>query len=712
MKTYITILFCTISLALSSQSVGIGTDTPHSSAALDITSSDQGILIPRGDTAAIASPAVGLMIFQNADSRFYYHDGSKWLAMGMQSDKLEDSDGDTKILVEATPDDDEIKFFSAGTEVMTHDGQALQMKNNGQSVFIGEQAGSQDDFSENKNVFVGYRTGESNTTGTHNNAIGNQSLNQNTTGSNNTSIGQQALFKSNGSNNVAIGLNAAKENTTGSKNISIGNFANFSNQSGVDNVVIGDEAGRATTAVNTSGNVLMGSRAGNNTETSGNVAIGRDALHTNVYGANNVAVGDSALSLGTGATLLGFGSNNVAIGANAGKNTNAGRQNTFVGGNAAQSNSNGNFNSVMGYNAAGQLISGSHNTINGFSSGLKLSTGANNTMVGSEAGYNNTQGTDNVLIGRRAGYVNTEGEGNINIGTEAGLENRTGNNNIYIGKQAGRNVIGGDGNIYIGNEAGKDRSSNNLLIVENGSNSIPLIVGQMDSLKTTINGQLIINDPDSTGYALPDTDGGFGSLLRSDGNGSAYWFNALSTTASTAPPTGGNAGGIDDSSDDGENYLAAPCIDYEYFFDIQGIPGEATNIDHADEINGYGWDFSYAGASYNDCINMNVSIRKAVDKASPKLFLRAIGGATIPEINLYQTLDFGTNTKNIVKIKLTNAKVANLRHETYQRGTGKYSTYEVVKLSFETITMTYYVYDTGGQQVSTEEMTFNCQNPF
>ena len=67
-----------LSLTVQSQSVGIGTTTPHPSAALDITSTTGGLLIPRMNLSqrdAIASPAKGLIIFNTTDSSLYYFDG-------------------------------------------------------------------------------------------------------------------------------------------------------------------------------------------------------------------------------------------------------------------------------------------------------------------------------------------------------------------------------------------------------------------------------------------------------------------------------------------------------------------------------------------------------------------------------------------------------------------------------------------------------------
>jgi len=62
--------------------VGIGTTTPNTSAALDITSTTKGLLIPRMTETqrnAITSVATGLMIYQtDGTAGFYYYNGSSW----------------------------------------------------------------------------------------------------------------------------------------------------------------------------------------------------------------------------------------------------------------------------------------------------------------------------------------------------------------------------------------------------------------------------------------------------------------------------------------------------------------------------------------------------------------------------------------------------------------------------------------------------------
>ena len=66
MKRYFTLL-ATLMLALNTfGQVGINTETPDSSAALDITSTTGGFLMPRMTNAerqAISNPAEGLMVY-------------------------------------------------------------------------------------------------------------------------------------------------------------------------------------------------------------------------------------------------------------------------------------------------------------------------------------------------------------------------------------------------------------------------------------------------------------------------------------------------------------------------------------------------------------------------------------------------------------------------------------------------------------------------
>lgn len=82
MQKIIATLLLFSSLQANTQNVGIGTTTPAASAQLEISSSTKGFLIPRMTTSqrnAIASPAVGLQIFNLDDQCTDIYDGTNWI---------------------------------------------------------------------------------------------------------------------------------------------------------------------------------------------------------------------------------------------------------------------------------------------------------------------------------------------------------------------------------------------------------------------------------------------------------------------------------------------------------------------------------------------------------------------------------------------------------------------------------------------------------
>lgn len=114
-------LFCAFS-SLFAQSVSINTDgsTAHSSSILEIKSTNKGMLVPRMTTAqrdAIAAPATGLLVYNTDLNGFQFRNASAWV--NLSSEKiLVDADGDTKIQVEESADEDIIRFDLKGNERM------------------------------------------------------------------------------------------------------------------------------------------------------------------------------------------------------------------------------------------------------------------------------------------------------------------------------------------------------------------------------------------------------------------------------------------------------------------------------------------------------------------------------------------------------------------------------------------------------------------
>lgn len=89
MKKYIYLLTILGIHNLINAQVGIGTTNPNTSSALEINSTNKGLLVPRMTQAqknAITTPANGLMIYQtDGISGFYYYNGSIWLNIGASS---------------------------------------------------------------------------------------------------------------------------------------------------------------------------------------------------------------------------------------------------------------------------------------------------------------------------------------------------------------------------------------------------------------------------------------------------------------------------------------------------------------------------------------------------------------------------------------------------------------------------------------------------
>lgn len=401
MKKVIVILVLITQCAFSQ--VGINTITPDTSSALDIVSTQAGILIPRmtqSDRDLIASPATGLLIYQTDNaSGFYYYDSTTWVHIRSGVEQIND-------LTDGKSDNDG--------------------SNNGSSLFLGIDAGRFDDGTDNQNtgvgfnalrnntsalgnVAVGYEALRTNSLGQFNVALGHLSLNENTTGSSNVAIGRSALLNNTlGSGNVGIGASVLRANDIGQNNIAIGTSAMLNSTDGDDNISIG----RSTlTSTSSSYNIALGYQAMRDNTTGGfNVAIGEQALRANQSGTHNIAIGYRSLSNGVST------SGNIAIGRNT-LRANTADNNTAVGRTSMQSNT----------------------------------TGTNNSAFGHLAMLENTAGSNNVAMGRSALSENTAGSGNTAIGSFAGISS-TGDNNIYIGfgNTGGSTTVTGDNNIVIG----------------------------------------------------------------------------------------------------------------------------------------------------------------------------------------------------------------------------------------------------------------------
>lgn len=392
----------------------------------------------------------------------------------------------------------------------------------------------------------------SNNRGRGNTAIGTNALNSNSSGIENTAVGHGASQNDNASFNVAIGYEALKNGDLTNP----GAFVTSNNR----NIAIGYQAlgGLKTDeeSIASSGNIALGTEAMRNSPSGGeNIAIGRDTLKGNKADWN-IAIGGKALMANT------TGTSNIAIGADALTSAKDNDNNTAIGRNAMMSISaegTADNNTAVGYEAmkaqfipdnglleAGHqasntaigayslksLYRGGYNVAVGASALAFNTDGNRNTAVGTNALYRNTTSGANTAVGDNALYSNTTGGYNVAIGGPTGTAvtqqissalyaNTTGNNNVAIGNGALKTNTTGSDNVAIGYKAldGISGLSNNVAV---GSNAMITSSHAMNST--------------AIGYsALKGTKlSGSGIIANSQEENTAIGANALKSVTSGA----------------------------------------------------------------------------------------------------------------------------------------------------------------------------------
>jgi hypothetical protein len=157
-------------------------------------------------------------------------------------------------------------------------------------------------------------------------------------------------------------------------------------------------------------------RGGDASQTS-SVAVGPGALGAASTGAQNTAIGNGAMSLGTGAS-----------------------------------------NTAVGSNCLASAFSGSNNTAVGVGAMLPVSsTASGNVALGMEALRSHTSGNSNTALGWRAGY-----------GAASANANTTGSDNIYVGRETVGTANNNTNEIVIG--AGATGNGSNTVTIGNSSN--------------------------------------------------------------------------------------------------------------------------------------------------------------------------------------------------------------------------------------------------
>lgn len=349
-----------LSQAASAQSVAINTDASaaHVSALLDVKSTTRGLLIPRMTAAqrtTIATPAEALLVYQtDAPVGFYFYKSGNWTRLA--------ENGTAWSLTGNAGTVDGTNFIGTTDDI------PLNFRVNNQ------KAGRIDHILGN--TFLGFSSGNANTAGANNNAIGNFALTSNTTGDNNTASGSLALLSNTaGTGNTATGNFALLSNTTGNNNTATGNFALNFNTTGTPNTANGAYA--LTSNTTGANNTATGFEALKSNSTGfNNTASGSLALNVNVAGFNNTATGFEALRVNTG-------NNNTATGSLALNSNSTGISNTATGNFSLLTNTTGGSNTAIGYFALVSNVSGSNNTAIGADANVSTGNLTNTTAIGS-----------------------------------------------------------------------------------------------------------------------------------------------------------------------------------------------------------------------------------------------------------------------------------------------------------------------------------------
>jgi len=499
--------------------IGVGTSSPVSSAMLEVSATDKGILFPRvaltgtTDVSTITSPAAYLTVFNTASTNdvtpgYYYWTvttggskiaagfkvaiggggvGGKWVRLLTQSDVATNAWG---------------LSGNTGTTPGTN--------------FIGTTDNTDIVFKRNYTL-AGLLNSSLLST-----AFGVSALQNNASGTANTSVGAYGLYSNfYGEYNTVLGYNALAANQNSSENIAIGTDAGHydstnSNLSTIDNSIF---IGNNTVAAGNgdSNEIVIGDQTignGSNTVTLGNDAIAATLLKGSV-GVGGVPSSSAVLDLK--ATNKGVLFPRVALTGVSDSYTIANPApfltvfNTSttadvkpgyyywdgsstwiaVAGNTSTGSSTGGsgweLTGNSGTNAAVNFI-GTKDDVdvvfkqNGFPAGLLNNsmgntsfgvhsfanfTGNYNTAVGSYALAANTSGKDNTCLGYGVLDLNTTGTYNTAVGSQCLVGNTTGGYNTALGYAALHDNIIGSLNTALGFSALRNNKNSNNLAVGN-----------------------------------------------------------------------------------------------------------------------------------------------------------------------------------------------------------------------------------------------------
>jgi Chaperone of endosialidase len=288
------------------------------------------------------------------------------------------------------------------------------------------------------NESLGTDAGAGITTGDYNLCIGDRSGQGMTSGSRSSFLGFGAgRWQTNDTDNTCIGYAACAGGTgdyvTMSEDDIISTYGSVPTPDGVDNTIIGSEAGLVNEATDCT-------------------FIGDQAGYSNTSGRDG-----------------------TFIGAQSGFSNTEGDDNTFMGASSGYSNTIGEGNTFVGYSAGYANTTAEGNTAVGFEAGRDFSTSPNNTAMGIAALVNLDVGLCNTGLGAHSGGNTEDADFNTFVGFQAGLDNNlasssaAGNSNTYVGAFTG--ITNRDGSYNVGMGASADFSQIDSSTIESACNN-------------------------------------------------------------------------------------------------------------------------------------------------------------------------------------------------------------------------------------------------
>jgi hypothetical protein len=281
--------------------IGINTTSPDPSAALDVTATDKGLLIPRVALAsAIPSPAEGLMVYQTtAPKGFYYFNGTVWtnLSGGTDSEleKITEGGNTGHRILGRDPDN----YGDIGSNAIDLSFSNLVTITGGATGINSTAMGYNTTASGNYSTVLGLQTTASGYIST---AMGNNTI---SSGASSTAMGNNTI--SSGSSSTAMGDNTLASGgvstAMGSLTIASGDV---STAMGYNTTASGNYS--TSMGLNTSASGSSSTAMGDNTSASGDYSTAT-GLNTSASGYATAAMGVNTSASGDYSTAMGVFTN-------------------------------------------------------------------------------------------------------------------------------------------------------------------------------------------------------------------------------------------------------------------------------------------------------------------------------------------------------------------------------------------------------------------